>query len=344
MTDSIFIKTLKGEKTHRPPVWFMRQAGRVLPSYLRMREQYSFEELMHSPELAAKVTLLPVYDLGVDAAILFSDILVIPAALGMQLTFTETGPRFEKALKYFSDPVSALNPDSAKLEYIYAAIDEVIRTSPDGTPLIGFCGAPFTTLCYMIQGLGTNHTFPDAVALLYQNKAVAHKLLSIVTELSIEYALNQIKHGVSAFQIFETHAGLIPSELYFDMIMPYVRKISSAVKKSGCPVMFLPKGLGTGIMHIHPEDTDYLSIDWQTPIEEARIMVSPEIGIQGNLDPRLLLADKETIIETLEKYVPFGTNNQNWIFNLGHGFIPGIPFENAKLVVDWVKKTNWKRS
>ena len=344
MTDSIFVKTLKGEKTHRPPVWFMRQAGRVLPSYLRMREQYSFDELMHSPVLAAKVTLLPVYDLGVDAAILFSDILVIPAALGMQLTFTETGPRFEKALKYFSDPVGALKPEGAKLKYIYDAIDEVIRTRPDGTPLIGFCGAPFTTLCYMIQGLGTNHTFPDAVALLYQNKAVAHKLLSIITELSIEYALNQIKHGVSAFQIFETHAGLIPSELYFDMIMPYVRKISSAVKKTGCPVIFLPKGLGTGIMHIHPEDTDFLSIDWQTPIEEARIMVSPEIGIQGNLDPRLLLADKETIIETLEKYVPFGTNNQNWIFNLGHGFIPGIPFENAKLVVDWVKKTNWKRS
>ena len=344
MTDAIFIKTLKGEMTHRPPVWFMRQAGRVLPSYLRMREQHSFEELMHSPELAAKVTLLPVYDLGVDAAILFSDILVIPAALGMQLTFTDTGPRFEKALKEFSDPAGALKPDSAKLEYIYQAIDEVIRTRPDGTPLIGFCGAPFTTLCYMVQGLGTNHTFPDTVALLYKNKVMAHKLLSIITELSIEYALNQVKHGVSAFQIFETHAGLIPSELYFSMIMPYVRKISAAVKITGCPVIFLPKGLGTGIMHLYPEDTDFLSIDWQTPIEEARIMVNPELGIQGNLDPRLLLADKDTIIETLEKYIPFGTNNQNWIFNLGHGFIPGIPFENARLVVDWVKQTNWKRS
>ena len=344
MADSIFIKTLKGEKTQRPPVWFMRQAGRVLPSYLRMREMNSFDELMHSPTLAAKVTLLPIYDLGVDAAILFSDILVIPAALGMDLTFTDTGPRFQHALKEFSDPVSTFKTDPSRLNYIYNVIDEVLKTRPAGIPLIGFCGAPFTTLCYMVQGLGTNHTFPDAVALLYQDKAMAHRLLSVITELSVEYALNQVKHGISAFQIFETHAGLIPSELYFDMIMPYVRKISSAVRGAGCPVIFLPKGLGTGIMHIRPDDTDFLSIDWQTPIEEARELVHPEIGLQGNLDPRLLMADIDVVVETLEKYIPFGTKNQNWIFNLGHGFVPGIPFENARLVVDWVKQTNWERS
>jgi len=344
MADSIFIKTLNGEKTERPPVWFMRQAGRVLPSYLKLREQYSFSELMQSPQLAAQVTLLPVYDLGVDAAILFSDILVIPAALGMKLEFTDSGPRFEKALKDVSDPLSLLSPDTSKLEYIYKAIDEVQKTKPSGTPLIGFCGAPFTTLCYMVQGLSSNHTFPEAVALLYKNKALAHQLLSLITELSIEYAQNQVKHGVSAFQIFETHAGLIPSDLYFEMIMPYVRKISSAVMQSGCPVIFLPKGLGTGISHIKPDDTNFLSIDWQTPIGEARQLVHPEIGIQGNLDPRLLLADKATILETLEKYVSFGSKNQNWIFNLGHGFIPGIPFENARLVVDWIKQTNWRRN
>ena len=344
MSDSIFIKTLNGKKTERPPVWFMRQAGRVLPSYLKLREQNSFSELMQSPQLAAKVTLLPVYDLGVDAAILFSDILVIPSALGMKLEFTDSGPLFEKALKDLGDPVIILNPDASKLEYIYWAIDEVQRTKPSGTPLIGFCGAPFTTLCYMVQGLSSNHTFPEAVALLYKNKALAHKLLSMITELSIEYALNQVKHGVSAFQIFETHAGLIPSYLYFEMIMPYVRKISSAVMQSGCPVIFLPKGLGTGISHIKPEDTNFLSIDWQIPIGEARQLVHPEIGIQGNLDPRLLLADKATILETLEKFVSFGSKNQNWIFNLGHGFIPGIPFENARLVVDWVKQTNWRRN
>ena len=343
MENSIFLKTLRGEFTERPPVWFMRQAGRILPSYLKLREQYSFAELMKSPELAAKVTLLPVHDLGVDAAILFSDILVIPEALGMKLNFTDSGPRFETALKDLSSPMSLIKPDPSKLGYIYNVIDEINKTKPADTPLIGFCGAPFTTFCYMMQGLSSNYTFPDAVSLLYKDKAMAHKLLSAITEMSVEYALNQIKHGVSAFQIFETHAGLIPSDLYFEMIMPYVRKISTAVKGTGTPLIFFPKGLGYGISFIKPEDTDFLSIDWQISLDDARVIVHHDIGLQGNLDPRLLLADDETILTQLNNYKFFGTEYQNWIFNLGHGFIPDISFEKAKLVVDWIKKTNWRR-
>ena len=343
MDNSIFSKVLKGERTSRPPVWFMRQAGRVLPSYLEMRKQYSFHELMRSPGLAAEVTLLPVYDLGVDAAILFSDILVIPEALGMELNFSDAGPKFKNALKDLDNPLASLKADASKLEYIYNVIDEIHKTKPEGTPLIGFCGAPFTTLCYMVQGLGTNHTFPDAITLIYKNKELSKQLLEAITEISIEYALSQVKHGIDAFQIFETHAGLIPQEVYFEMAMPYVRKISAAVMQTGTPVIFLPKGLGNGIKHIIPGDADFLSIDWQVPITEARCLVNPEIGLQGNLDPRLLMADKATIVKTLETYIPFGSIETNWIFNLGHGFVPGIPFENAKLVVDWIKETNWKR-
>ncbi|MEI7830309.1 MAG: uroporphyrinogen decarboxylase [Prolixibacteraceae bacterium] len=343
MTNSIFLDTISGQKTSRPPVWFMRQAGRVLPNYLKLREQHTFTELMHSPRLAAEVTLMPVYDLGVDAAILFSDILVIPAALGMNLNFTDSGPKFDVALKELADPALILNPDATKLNYIYEAIDEIIRTKPADIPLIGFCGAPFTTLCYMVQGLSSKHTFPDAVALLYKDRKMTHRLLSAITELSVEYARNQVRHGISAFQIFETHAGLIPADLYQEVMMPYVRRIAQAAREEGCPVIFLPKGLGYGIKHIRPEDADFLSIDWQIPINEARSLVHREIGIQGNLDPRLLFADKNTILETLDKYVEFGSREQAWIFNLGHGFMPGIPFENAKLVVDWIKQTNWKR-
>lgn len=315
----------------------------MLPNYLKLREQHTFSELMNSPKLAAEVTLMPVYDLGVDAAILFSDILVIPAALGMNLNFTDSGPKFDVALKELADPVAHLKSDASKLNYIYAAIDEIIRTKPTNIPLIGFCGGPFTTLCYMVQGLSSNHTFPEAVSLIYKDRKMTHKLLAAITELSVEYARNQVKHGISAFQIFETHAGLIPSDLYHEVMMPYVRQISKAAKEEGCPVIFLPKGLGYGIKYIQPEDADFLSVDWQMPIQEARLLVNSEIGLQGNLDPRLLYADKASIIETLEKYVSFGSKEQNWIFNLGHGFMPGIPFENAKLVVDWVKQTNWER-
>lgn len=343
MTNSIFLNTIQGIKTSRPPVWFMRQAGRVLPNYLKLREKHTFSELMHSPQLAAEVTLMPVHDLGVDAAILFSDILVIPAALGMGLNFTDSGPKFDLALREMADPVSQLIPDASKLNYIYDAIDEIIRTKPADIPLIGFCGAPFTTLCYMVQGLSSNHTFPEAVTLLYKDRKLTHKLLAAITELSVEYARNQVRHGVSAFQIFETHAGLIPADLYQEVMMPYVRQIATAVREEGCKVIFLPKGLGYGIKHIQPEDADFLSIDWQIPIQEARELVHPEIGLQGNLDPRLLFSDQKSISETLEKYVDFGSKEQKWIFNLGHGFMPGIPFENAKFVVDWVRQTNWGR-
>lgn len=342
LESSIFIKTLKGEKTERPPVWFMRQAGRVLPSYMKLREKYSFRELMEDPALAAEVTLLPVYDLGVDAAILFSDILVIPEAMGMNLLWTDHGPRFTNPLKDIENPLSELKANPSKLEHIYAAIDEIIRTRPEGIPLIGFCGAPFTTLCYMVQGLSSSHNFPAAVEFLYRNKKMTIKLLDAIAELSIEYALNQVKHGISAFQLFETHAGLIPSDVYFEVVMPAVRKISAAVRAAGVPVIFLPKGIGAGLQHITFEDADFVSIDWQTPLTEARQMLDKRVGVQGNLDPRLLLADKDSIIAELEKYTDFAKKEDKWIFNLGHGLIPEISFENTKLVIDWIKQNDWK--
>ena len=157
MSNSIFIDTLQGIKRERPPVWFMRQAGRVLPSYLKLREKHSFKELMETPELAAEVTLLPVHDLGVDAAILFSDILIIPEALGMNLKFTEKGPIFDNPLRDIKNQVSSLVADSSKLEHVYKALDIIKRDKPEETALIAFCGAPFTTFCYMVEGNSELH-------------------------------------------------------------------------------------------------------------------------------------------------------------------------------------------
>ena len=163
MPEPILLQTLKGKATSRPPIWFMRQAGRILPSYLKIKEKYSFWQMMQNPQVAAEVTLLPVYDLGVDAAILFSDILVIPHALGMGLDFTEAGPVFEKPLAQRTNPSGGLNPDPSKLSYIYKAVDEIIKTRPPHIPLIGFCGAPLTVLLFMLQGLGRKGDFPDAI-------------------------------------------------------------------------------------------------------------------------------------------------------------------------------------
>jgi uroporphyrinogen decarboxylase len=344
MQNSIFLNTIKGKKTPRPPVWFMRQAGRVLPSYLELRSEYSFWKLMSDPVLAAKVTLLPVYDLGVDAAILFSDILVVPYALGMGLEFTDHGPKFDKPLRDYDNPLKKLNPDPEKLQFIYRSIDEIVKTRPENTPLIGFAGAPLTVLSYMLEGLSSKSGFTDAISYIFKNKSITEKLIASVTELTIEYAEQQIAHGIDTFQLFETHGGIIPFELYKSIFLPSVKKISRAVRDKGIPFIFFPKDIGTGLKYITPDICDFVSIDWQTPITEARSLIHHEVGLQGNLDPRLLFADKSSIEPELVKYIDFGRTEFKWIFNLGHGFIPGVPFENAKFIVDWVKSTNWNRT
>jgi uroporphyrinogen decarboxylase len=321
----------------------MRQAGRVLPSYMKIKENYTFWQMMQNPEIAAKVTLLPVDDLGVDAGILFSDILVIPHALGMGLEFNDSGPLFDQPLAYRENPLAGLNPDPSKLNYIYEVIDEIIRTKRDDIPLIGFCGAPLTVLLFMLQGLGRKGDFPEAIKFIYENKETTKKLIEVVTDLSVIYAQEQCNHGIEVFQLFDTHAGLIPANLYHELFMPATKKIAAAVREKGIPFIFFPKGLGTGIAQITPEDCDYLSIDWQTPLNLARKLVDPKIGLQGNVDPRLLYASQPEIEKALELYIEFGKNNQNWIFNLGHGFMPGISFENAKFLADWVKRTDWER-
>lgn len=343
MTNNVFIDTLKGIKRERPPVWFMRQAGRVLPSYLKLRQKYSFGELMKSPELTAEVTLLPVFDLNVDAAILFSDILVIPEALGMKLDFTDKGPVFETPLSNV-DNIDILNPNINKLEHIYKAIDLIIEKKPKNIPLIGFCGGPFTTFCYMVQGSSSDHSFGQAINLIYNNKCKAIKLFEIITELSIKYALNQIKHGVNAFQLFETHAGLLPLHIYNDVVLPYVKKITAAVRNTDCPVIFFPKGIGIGISKMNIDIADLVGVDWQSDIYNVRNVIDTNVGLQGNLDPRLLsVSDKSLLIKELERLKDFGSKNYNWIFNTGHGLSPDNKFENVKFVVDWIKNQDWSR-
>jgi uroporphyrinogen decarboxylase len=339
---SIFLNTLKGEVTSRPPVWFMRQAGRVLPSYNALKEHHTFWQLMKDPDLAAKVTLLPINDLGVDAAILFSDILVIPHAMGMGLDFTDNGPVFEQPLKDVSDPLSRLNPEPEKLNYIYDAIDRILQTPGNNTPLIGFCGAPLTVLLFMIQGLGTKSNFADAEKFFFANKSLTRKLSDAVTELTIEYALQQVKHGIAAFQLFDTHAGNIPFGWYKELFMPSVKKIADAVRQTGTPFIFFPKGIGTGIKEMNHDVCDFLSIDWQTDLYTAREMVDKKVGLQGNLDPRVLFAGQDVIEEELKKYIPFHQQESRWIFNLGHGLVPGIPVENVKFAVDFIKQADWQ--
>lgn len=343
MTHSILLNTIRGNPQSRPPFWYMRQAGRVLPSYNALKENYSFWQMMKDPELGAEVTLLPLAGLQVDALILFSDILVIPYAMGMGLDFTDKGPVFENPLSQVQNPLDKLNPDASKLEYIYKIIDKIVDKKPAHIPLIGFCGAPFTVLCYMLQGFSRKSDFPDAVRFMYANRRTTSKLVDEVTELSIEYINRQIDHGIDVFQLFDTHAGLLPFDLYRTLFMPAVNKIGRILKDRKVPFIFFPKGIGYGLRYITPETCDYVSVDWQLAIVEARKLLHKDLGIQGNLDPRILFGSKEDIQNELNSFIRFGSENPNWIFNLGHGFIPGIDYENARFMSDWILKTDWNR-
>nr|WP_319400501.1 uroporphyrinogen decarboxylase [uncultured Carboxylicivirga sp.] len=341
---NIFLDTIKGKNTKRPPVWFMRQAGRVLPNYRALKENYTFSELMEDPELAAKVTLMPIYDLGVDAAILFSDILVVPEALGMSLKFTEAGPVFGAPLHTYDDPIKQLTKNMNKLDHVYAAIDKILETRPENKPLIGFCGGLLTTFCFMFRDNVRDITFKNATEFLYKDRKTSQKIIDALTEVSVEYAVKQAEHGVEAFQLFETYGGLLPEELYLDMILPASKKILKAVRDKGIPTIYFPKDLGNGISAVTKEVSDFVGIDWRMSLKHARSIVDPEVGLQGNLDPRLLYASQQDIEAELNKtYLPFGRDNQKWIFNLGHGILPDLPVENVKFVIDWVKSANWNR-
>ena len=334
--------TLNGVNTSRPPVWFMRQAGRILPSYQKLRSSYSFIDLMNYKELASKVTLMPIDDLGVDAAIIFSDILFIPESLGMDLEFTEKGPKFHNPLKLNADKLNfSFSPE--KLEHVYQNIKEVKKNSPDNIPLIGFCGGPLTTFLFMFRGHESDKSFKSAIKFFYSNKKESLKVIDLITEVSIEYLNNQIDSGIDCFQLFETYCGIIPSETYAKLFLPFSKRILNAAKEKNIKTIFFPKNFADGLRYINKDICDFASIDWSMSLNFAREIIDDQVGLQGNMDPRIFYSDYSEIEQYLNGLIDFGSKNQNWIFNLGHGFIPDIDHKKVKFVVDWIKQANWKR-
>ncbi|MCR5077729.1 MAG: uroporphyrinogen decarboxylase [Prevotella sp.] len=340
---SLLTNTLHGIYGDRPAVWMMRQAGRVLPRYRELSAQHGFARLMTDARLAAEVTWLPVEDLGVDAAILFSDILIVPEAMGVQVEWTAKGPSLANPLCQYDAPVRHVHIDTSLFDRSYQAIDAVLQQhGRENVPLIGFCGGPLTCLCYMLQGTGGSAGFSDAVSYIYRHRQASGLLLDALTEVTVEYVRGQAAHGIDAFQLFESFAGVVPEELYWEMFLPSVRRILNAVREQGVPAIFFPKGIGTGIRMMTHEVTDFLSVDWQTSLAYAREVVDPAVGLQGNMDPRLLYAAPEVIRRKLDSYVSYFREHPDWIFNLGHGLMKDIPFEQTKMVVDWVRQHDWR--
>ena len=331
---SPFLAALRGRPHDRVPVWFMRQAGRALPGYRALRERHGFAELLRDPELAAEVTLMPRRELGVDALIFFGDILVVPEALGMELEWTDRGPRFRAPLAALDDPASALRDRPERLEPALRTVERVLADPRRDVPLIGFCGAPMTVLCYMLAGSGRGGDFSEAVRFFYAERAATARLLDAVVAMSVHYAAEQAARGVHAFQLFESNAGAVPLSLYRELFLPAAAKVCAAVRAAGIPVVFFPRGIGAGLSLATPDLCDCAGVDWQTPIREARRLVHPEVALQGNLDPRLLLDPASPLDEAVDDLLRFGAERDDWVFGLGHGVAPGTDAPALRRVVD----------
>ena len=337
--NDLFLRTLTGESVERPPVWLMRQAGRILPQYRAIRSSLSgFKELLFTPALAAEVTVQPVDELGVDAAIIFSDILVIPECMGLDYDMVEKkGPLFNKTIQSKADADALLSGAEAavKLEYVFEAIRLTKELLDDRVPLIGFSGAPWTLLAYMVEGSGSK-TFSKAKKLLYKDPDLAHQLLAAITDTTISYLKLKIKNGVNAIQLFDSWAGILTPELYDTFAAPYLAKIASAITE--VPVIVFAKGAWFSFEKLAQMDCQALGVDWNISPEFARSAAGSKI-LQGNLDPCQLYAPEAQIeSQTRAMLDRFGKGH---IANLGHGVYPDTPLNGVKTYVNTVKNYNY---
>lgn len=339
--NDIYLKVLKGEEVSRPPVWLMRQAGRILPQYRAIRERLSgFVELVKTPELVAEVTIQPVDALDVDAAILFSDILVIPEAMGLPYELIEQkGPWFPETITSKSqiDQLITGTEAAENLEYVYEGIRQTKQALGNRVPLIGFAGAPFTLLCYMVEGKGSK-TFSVAKKFMYAHPELAHALLSKITDAIIAYLHNKVNAGVDAVQIFDSWAGSLDSTTYAEFSIPYLERISNALSER-VPVVLFSKGAWFSLSELDACNSAGLGLDWNIDAKWARTIVGPEKVLQGNLDPCVLYADQLTI----RKYTTQMLNDmgRNHIANLGHGVYPDTPLEGVRTFIETIKEYNY---
>ena len=335
--NDLILRMINGEKTDRFPVWLMRQAGRILPEYRAVREKLSgFKELVETPELAAEVTIQPVDILGVDAAIIFSDILVVPEAMGLPYEMIEAkGPWFEKRIRT-ADDLKMIDGSAAaadRLDYVYEAIIITKRELKQRVPLIGFAGAPWTIFCYMVEGEGSK-TFSKAKRIIYSDPALAHTLLDQITTVTIAYLKKQIEAGVDLVQLFDSWAGSLSPTAYSEFGTKYVRKICEAINE--VPVTVFAKGAYYAREELAAIDCQTIGLDWNMDIEESRKIIGMDKTLQGNLDPCLLYSDFASIEKSTKNLLnSFG--NRRHIANLGHGVYPDTDPEKVKCFIETVK-------
>lgn len=345
LKNDCFIRALLRQPVDRTPVWMMRQAGRYLPEYRKVRQQAgNFLNLCKNPELACEVTIQPLDRFRLDAAILFSDILTIPDAMGLGLYFAEgEGPKFEKPISSPEDISNLPVPDPEdSLAYVCDAV-RVIRKTLDGrVPLIGFSGSPWTLATYMVEG-GSSKTFGKVKGLMYSDPVQMHRLLDKIADAVILYLNAQIAAGAQAVMLFDTWGGVLSPQDYQAFSLRYAKKIRDGlaleVDGTKVPAILFTKGGGQWLESMAETGYDALGLDWTTDIGDARKRVGDRVALQGNLDPSTLYASPEAIeqrvLDTLSRY---GKGATGHVFNLGHGITPDVPPEHAEAMIEAVHK------
>lgn len=339
LKNDLFLRAAKGEKTERTPVWLMRQAGRILPEYRKVREKAGdFKTLVKSPEMSAEVTIQPVDILGVDAAIIFSDILVIPEAMGCDYEMEEKrGPVFPRRIVSETDLKSVHVASGDELNYVFEAIRLTKQQLNGRVPLIGFAGAPWTIFAYMVEGKGSK-TFSEAKKLLYTNPEFAHRLLDMITASTINYLQAQVAAGADLIQVFDSWAGILSPEQYNTFSLPYIARICQEVPK--VPKTVFAKGAFFARVQMDALACDVVGLDWNMDIRESRQLMPSKV-LQGNLDPCALYGSFEDVKkETRRMLNAFGPEKH--IANLGHGLYPDTPADNVKCFIDTVKEYSAK--
>ena len=335
LKNDLVLRAARGEKTERIPVWLMRQAGRILPEYRATRSRAkNFIEFVKNPELACEVTIQPVDILGVDAAIIFSDILVIPEAMGLPYQMLEAkGPWFENTIKNKIDIDTLRIANENDLRYVMDAIKLTKQNLNNRVPLIGFAGAPWTIFAYMIEGSGSK-TFSKAKQFLYTEPQLSHLLLEKITESTINYLKGQVKSGADMIQLFDSWAGVLAPDQFYEFSLKYMSRICDAIQPL-VPVTVFAKDAHYAIEEISKIKCNTIGLDWTINPSTARKLSNGKV-LQGNADPCLLYADEKVILtETKKMLAAFGP--LNYIANLGHGLYPDIDKEKVKFFVECIK-------
>jgi uroporphyrinogen decarboxylase len=337
LKNDLLLRALRGEELHRPPVWMMRQAGRYLPEYLALKAKYDFFTRVQTPELAAEITLQPIDIVGTDAAIIFSDILVIPQAMGLVVLMEEgKGPSLPHTIQSKADIDALITGDAAEsLGYVMKALTLTKQQLNGRVPLIGFAGAPFTILCYMVEGKGSK-TWDKAKKFCFAQPELAHALLQKITDVTINYLKAQVNAGADAVQVFDSWSGSLGRQDFELFAQPYLVQIAQALKEVA-PVILFPKGSWYALPALAQSGVAGLGIDWCLDAATARQLTGGKITLQGNFDPARLLAPVPQIKKWVKEMIDaFGT--QYYIANLGHGITPDVPVDHAKAFVEAVKE------